>query len=103
MKAGLGREPLQPGRPRRLAHSPRLTPAFLQQRRYPLDLALGRWVEADPALVREQFRARDALREMGGADKVARQHQFGKLTVRERIDELVDPGSFHEIGAIAGK
>ena len=27
-----------------------------------LDLALGRWVEADPALVREQFRARDALR-----------------------------------------
>ena len=27
-----------------------------------LDLALGRWVEADPALVREQFLARDALR-----------------------------------------
>jgi BirA family biotin operon repressor/biotin-[acetyl-CoA-carboxylase] ligase len=26
-----------------------------------LDLALGRWVEADPALVGEQFRARDAL------------------------------------------
>jgi BirA family biotin operon repressor/biotin-[acetyl-CoA-carboxylase] ligase len=27
-----------------------------------LDLTLGRWVEADPALVREQFTARDALR-----------------------------------------
>ena len=40
---------------------------------------------------------------MGGADKVERQHHFGKLTVRERIDELVDPGTFHEIGAIAGK
>ena len=40
---------------------------------------------------------------MGGADKVERQHHFGKLTVRERIDALVDPGSFHEVGAIAGK
>ena len=44
-----------------------------------------------------------AAREMGGAEKVERQHHFGKLTVRERIDELVDPGSFREIGAIAGK
>src|ERR1700755_598474 len=42
-------------------------------------------------------------RQMGGAEKVERQHHFGKLTVRERIDELVDPGSFHEGGAIAGR
>ncbi|HXU09071.1 MAG TPA: carboxyl transferase domain-containing protein, partial [Blastocatellia bacterium] len=27
----------------------------------------------------------------------------GKLTVRERIDRLLDPGSFHEIGALAGQ
>src|SRR5690348_15460252 len=40
---------------------------------------------------------------MGGADKVKRQRDGGKLTVRERIDQLLDPGSFHEIGAIAGK
>lgn len=40
---------------------------------------------------------------MGGEDKVARQHEFGKLTVRERITMLLDEGSFHEIGAIAGK
>ncbi|MFC1885820.1 acyl-CoA carboxylase subunit beta [Thermodesulfobacteriota bacterium] len=40
--------------------------------------------------------------EMGGADKVARQHEFGKLTVRERIDAIADKGSFHEIGALAG-
>jgi acetyl-CoA carboxylase carboxyltransferase component len=40
--------------------------------------------------------------EMGGADKVRRQHDQGRLTVRERIDRLIDPGSFHEIGAIAG-
>lgn len=41
-------------------------------------------------------------REMGGPDKVKRQHDQGRLTVRERIDGVVDPGSFHEIGAVAG-
>lgn len=40
---------------------------------------------------------------MGGADKVKRQHDAGRLTVRERIDRLVDAASFHEVGAIAGK
>lgn len=40
--------------------------------------------------------------EMGGKEKVARQHEFGKLTIRERIDAIADPGSFHEIGALAG-
>ena len=42
-------------------------------------------------------------REMGGAEKVKRHHDNGKLTVRERIDRLLDPGSFHEVGAIAGR
>ncbi|MEW6209149.1 MAG: carboxyl transferase domain-containing protein [Acidobacteriota bacterium] len=42
-------------------------------------------------------------KQMGGAENVERQHRSGKLTVRERIDKLVDPGSFHEIGALAGK
>lgn len=39
---------------------------------------------------------------MGGPDKVKRQHEAGRLTVRERIDKLVDAESFHEVGAIAG-
>ncbi len=39
---------------------------------------------------------------LGGADKIARQHESGRLTVRERIKELVDPGSFGEIGRLAG-
>jgi acetyl-CoA carboxylase carboxyltransferase component len=34
---------------------------------------------------------------------VARQHAAGRLTIRERIARLVDPGSFHEIGKIAGR
>jgi acetyl-CoA carboxylase carboxyltransferase component len=52
----------------------------------------------------EELRRREALaRQMGGPDKVKRQHDGGKLTVRERIEQLLDPGSFHEIGALAGR
>ncbi|HEX3180430.1 MAG TPA: carboxyl transferase domain-containing protein [Beijerinckiaceae bacterium] len=51
----------------------------------------------------DELRRREALaREMGGPDKVKRQHEGGRLTVRERIDRLVDKDSFREIGAIAG-
>ena len=39
---------------------------------------------------------------MGGDDSVAFHHGRGKLTVRERIALLEDPGTFQEIGAIAG-
>ncbi len=39
---------------------------------------------------------------MGGADKVKRQHDQGRLTVRERIDRLIDAKSFHEVGAVSG-
>src|SRR5437762_1791592 len=52
----------------------------------------------------EELRRREALsRQMGGPDKVKRQHDGGKLTVRERIEALLDPDSFHEIGALAGR
>ena len=37
----------------------------------------------------------------GGEDAVARQHERGKLTARERIDLLVDEGSFVELDAFA--
>jgi acetyl-CoA carboxylase carboxyltransferase component len=52
----------------------------------------------------DELRQREALaHEMGGADKVKRQHDGGRLTVRERVEGLVDAGSFRETGAIAGK
>ncbi|MBR0662962.1 methylmalonyl-CoA carboxyltransferase [Roseomonas hellenica] len=52
----------------------------------------------------EELRRREEFaRRMGGADKVKRQHDAGRLTVRERVETLADPGSFHEIGAIAGR
>ena len=36
----------------------------------------------------------------GGADRIAAQHQKGKLTARERVDLLLDEGSFQEIGQL---
>lgn len=36
----------------------------------------------------------------GGQDRMDKQHQKGKLTARERIDLLLDPGSFEEIGQL---
>jgi len=39
--------------------------------------------------------------EMGGPEKVAKQHKQGKLTARERIDLLFDPGTFQEYGLLA--
>ena len=53
--------------------------------------------------VEELHRRRQLAARMGGPDKVARQHEAGRLTVRERIDRLLDHGSFHEIGELAGK
>lgn len=55
----------------------------------------------DPEI--EELRRREELaRGMGGDEKVARQHAAGRLTVRERIERLLDKGSFHETGALAG-
>jgi acetyl-CoA carboxylase carboxyltransferase component len=45
---------------------------------------------------------RAAAKAQGGRDAVARQHAKGRLTIRERIDALLDPGTFREIGPIAG-
>ncbi|MEM6653547.1 MAG: carboxyl transferase domain-containing protein, partial [Pseudomonadota bacterium] len=52
----------------------------------------------------EELRKRERLAEyMGGEEPVARQKGRGKLTVRERVAFLADPGSFHELGKIAGR
>src|SRR5436190_19551618 len=53
--------------------------------------------------VEETRRREELARRMGGPEKVGRQHAAGRLTVRERIDALLDPGSFREIGALAGR
>ena len=50
----------------------------------------------------ELERRKEMAAEMGGAERVKRQHDGGRLTIRERVDRLVDAKTFHEIGAIAG-
>ncbi len=52
----------------------------------------------------KELRHREALAEqMGGEEKVARQHSRGKMDARARLAALCDEGSFREIGKIAGK
>jgi acetyl-CoA carboxylase carboxyltransferase component len=53
--------------------------------------------------IEELERRRALAREMGGPEKVKRQKDGGKLTVRERIRRLLDADSFNEIGALSGK
>lgn len=46
----------------------------------------------------QELARREKLAELGGgADRIAKQHAAGKLTARERIDLLLDPGSFVEM------
>lgn len=53
------------------------------------------------AEVAEIARLRARALALGGPERVARQRQAGKLTVRERLDQLLDPGSFQEWGQLA--
>ncbi len=54
--------------------------------------------QAPPEAVADLQRRRAKAREMGGAEAIAKQHAAGKLTARERVDLLVDAGTFEEIG-----
>lgn len=52
----------------------------------------------------EEIHLRRKLAEAcGGEDSVAKHHALGKLTVRERIAGILDPGSFQEVGKLAGR
>jgi acetyl-CoA carboxylase carboxyltransferase component len=54
------------------------------------------------ALVEDLAARREKAKLGGGPDKIALQHERGKLTARERLDLLVDPGTFVEVGIHAG-
>ncbi len=63
--------------------------------------------DAQPAsilrpLVEELHAQRERLRLGGGEERIARQHEKGALTARERIDLLVDEGTFTELGIHGG-
>ena len=48
----------------------------------------------------ELERRRLAALQGGGEARIASQHKKGKLTARERVDLLLDEGSFEEIGML---
>src|SRR5579884_4002395 len=52
-------------------------------------------------LIEDLRKKRAHLQAGGGAERQAKQREQGKLTARERIDALADPGSFEEIGLFA--
>jgi len=51
--------------------------------------------------VKDLQRRRERAKAMGGAEAIARQHDRGKLTARERLELLCDRGSFSETGLLA--
>jgi acetyl-CoA carboxylase carboxyltransferase component len=57
---------------------------------------MGQWMDGFMARLAEN--RRENL-EGGGAERIAVQKSLGKLTARERIELLADPGSFEEIGS----
>jgi propionyl-CoA carboxylase beta chain len=50
----------------------------------------------DPRLI-ELRTQREKARLGGGAERIAKQHAKGKLTASERLDLLLDPGTFNEL------
>lgn len=51
--------------------------------------------------IRELQEKRKRFKAMGGEEAITRQRSMGKLTARERLDLLLDPESFIEIGMLA--
>ncbi len=51
-------------------------------------------------LISELHEKKEKARQMGGEEKVQRQHQLGRYTARERIEKLVDEGTFFELGML---
>jgi methylmalonyl-CoA carboxyltransferase large subunit len=51
--------------------------------------------------IKQLRRKREKVMHGGGADKLDKHRASGKLTARERVDALVDPGSFMETGLFA--
>ncbi|MCU1458607.1 MAG: acetyl-CoA carboxylase carboxyltransferase subunit [Actinomycetia bacterium] len=53
-------------------------------------------------LLRDLEARRGDARAMGGAERIEARRESGRLNARERIDALLDPGSFVELGALVG-
>src|SRR3989442_7323600 len=54
-------------------------------------------------LVSQVRNEEEKIREGGGPKAIEGQHNKGRLTARERINLLVDPGTFFELGAYVAR
>ncbi len=52
----------------------------------------------DPKLIEELNRRREVARNAGGKDKLAKRHEKGLMSARERLEHLFEPGTFQEFG-----
>ena len=59
-------------------------------------------LEWDVAIEEMRLR-REAVRRMGGKERIARHHSHDKMTIRERIERLVDKDTFFVVGSLMGK
>ena len=55
------------------------------------------------AEVEELRLRRQQAMSLGGAEAVAKHHERGRLTIRERVSRLVDKDSFQEVGTLTGQ
>ena len=58
---------------------------------------MGKWMNGYLAKLAAN---RQENMDAGGTQRIDLQHQLGKLTARERIEQLVDPRSFEEMGSL---
>ena len=59
----------------------------------------GEWKEE----LEELQKRREMVRRMGGPEAIAKFIASGRMHARQRIEDLLDPGTFREFGRIAGK
>ena len=57
--------------------------------------------QAKDKLLAKLEESREKIKQMGGSERIEAQKKGGKLTARERIDTLLDKGTFREIGMFA--
>ncbi|HJM74634.1 MAG TPA: carboxyl transferase domain-containing protein [Dehalococcoidia bacterium] len=53
--------------------------------------------------IEELQRRKELAYELGGEERIETHHARGRLTVRERLDRLLDAGTFRERGSLAGR
>ena len=70
----------------------------------PVDEGRESWKPGEPweGALEEIAYIKELARELGGPERIQRQHDGGRLTIRERIDALVDSESFIEAGPLVG-